>query len=338
MRKPDYTQILKVLQKKVPDRPTLFEFFMNGTIYEELGGSEAPVRKDAYDNSRKVMYAFKNGGYDYVTCGASAFRFPSGERVSKSSYSINDGHVITDWESYEKYEWLDPDSYEAEVLDAIAPDLPEGMKIISGGPGGVLENAISLVGYDNLCIMIYDEPDLAKKIFEDIGSRLVRYYEYVAAHESTCAIISNDDWGFKTQTMLSPAHMREYVFPWHKKIVEVGHKQNKPVILHSCGFHADIMEDIIEDMGFDAKHSYEDTIQTVEDAYEQYKGRIAILGGIDVDFIFTRTPAEVAERSRRMIERSEKIGGYALGTGNSVPEFVPKENYYAMIDVVRKTG
>jgi uroporphyrinogen decarboxylase len=32
-----------------------------------------------------------------------------------------------------------------------------------------------------------------------------------------------------------------------------------------------------------------------------------------------------------MLERTAGRGGYALGTGNSVPDYVPDENYLAMI-------
>jgi uroporphyrinogen decarboxylase len=32
-----------------------------------------------------------------------------------------------------------------------------------------------------------------------------------------------------------------------------------------------------------------------------------------------------------MLERTRGKGGYALGTGNSVPSYVPLANYYAMI-------
>ena len=73
----------------------------------------------------------------------------------------------------------------------------------------------------------------------------------------------------------------------------------------------------------------------VEEAYEQYHDRIAILGGIDVDFVCRSTPEEVYARSRAMLERSASRGGYALGTGNSVPEYIPYENFIAMIDCVR---
>lgn len=33
MRQPDFDQLLKVLARDVPDRPTLFEFFLNGPLY-----------------------------------------------------------------------------------------------------------------------------------------------------------------------------------------------------------------------------------------------------------------------------------------------------------------
>jgi uroporphyrinogen decarboxylase len=297
-------------------------------------GKDAPKRDDGFDHERKRIYAFKNAGYDYATIPVNAFGFPGKVKTHQSTYSLNDGVAICDWKSYEEYKWLNPKDFDCTALDKVTPDLPEGMKLIIHGPGGTLENAISLCGYDNLCIMIYEEPDLAKQIFDDIGSRLLTYYESGIGHESVGALISNDDWGFKTQTMLSPADMRKYVFPWHKKIVAAAHKYNKKAVLHSCGQHSEIMDDVINDMKFDGKHSFEDVIQPIEEAYEQYKGRIALLGGIDLHFICTSTPKEIIKRSLDMLERAEKDGCFALGTGNSVPEYVPPEKYLAMVSAV----
>ena len=82
--------------------------------------------------------------------------------------------------------------------------------------------------------------------------------------------------------------MRRFVFPWAKRIVEAMHAGGRPVSLHSCGYMADVFEDIIVDMGFDGKHSYEDTILPVEDSYIRWGGRIAIMGGIDMDFFMPR--------------------------------------------------
>lgn len=77
----------------------------------------------------------------------------------------------------------------------------------------IARSECSLVRYDSLCYMIYEDPDLVQCIFDAVGSRLVCYYEICVAYDTVGALISNDDWGFKTQAMLLPKHMPRYVFP-----------------------------------------------------------------------------------------------------------------------------
>jgi len=101
--------------------------------------------------------------------------------------------------------------------------------------------------------------------------------------------------------------------------------------LHSCGNVNEVMDDIIDDIGFCGKHSYEDNIEPVEDVYERLHNRLAIMGGIDIDFICRSTPEAVYTRSLAMLERASTRGGYALGSGNSIPYYIPDENYFAMI-------
>jgi uroporphyrinogen decarboxylase len=330
---PDFDNLLRVLDRKIPKKPTLFEFFLNEDLYTRLGGPR-PEGGSSIEWLRWTLRAFAKAGYDYVTAHGSSFGFPAGPARNESSRSLNEGAVITDRASFEAYAWQNPDDCDCSVLDLIRPDLPNGMKVIAHGPGGVLENTISLVGFDTFCYMLMDDPALAGEIVDAVGSRLLRYYEICAAFDSVGACISNDDWGFKSQPMLSPTQLREFIFPWHKRIVAAIHAEGKPAILHSCGNAESIMDDIIDDMKFDGKHSCEDSIQPVEEAYEQYHARVAILGGIDVDFVCRHEPQELYERSRKMLTRSHDRGSYALGTGNSVPCYVPQESYLAMINAV----
>jgi uroporphyrinogen decarboxylase len=335
MREPCFDNLLKVLRREKPSRPTLFEFFLNIPLYEHLLGFELEKESAILSDAKNAILAYHTAGYDYTMIFGSEFSFPAGEVTAKRSHSLNDGAVIENWESFRGYDWPDPESFDYTRLKTCEPDLPEGMKVIVCGPGGVLENAIRLVGYENLCFMLADDVDLVEAIFTEVGRRLLRYYELCAPYDSVGAIMSNDDWGFNTQTMISPADLRKYVFPWHKKIVEVAHQYGKPAMLHSCGQLEEVMEDIIEDMKYDGKHSYEDKIEPVEDAYERWGGRIAILGGIDLDFICRETPKVVRKRAIAMLERTKGRGGYALGTGNSVPDYVPWENYFAMLSAVK---
>ena len=328
-REPNFDNILKIFRREAPDRPTLFEFFLNTPLYEKLAGEPTPVEKHSLDHHNFLIKAFAKAGYDYATTHASAFRFPVEDKHIKHTASLNDGITINDRDSFGKLKWLEPEDFDDRALRDVT--LPGNMKLMVAGPGGVLENVIALVGYDNLCIMIYEDPQLVHDIFEEVGTRLVKYYESFINYDTVGILMSNDDWGFKTQTMLSPEHMREYVFPWHKQIVKVAHKAGKPAVLHSCGYFEEIIDDVINDLKYDGKHSFEDTILPVENAYKKWGDKIAIMGGIDLHFVVTSTPDEIKKRCKSMLNLAGK--GFALGTGNSVPEYVPDENYFAMTSV-----
>jgi uroporphyrinogen decarboxylase len=336
MRKPNFNNLLKVLQCEEPNRPTLFEFFLNKPLYEKLAGFVVEHGSNGMFDNKLRIAAYANAGYDYTTVMGSTFSFSTNEIQQKQTRSLNQGAPIFDRESFNSYLWAEPENYDYSSLDKSREYLPDGMKLIVWGPGGVLENVISLVGYDRLCYILVDDESLTHDIFDAVGSRLLKYYEICSKYDTVGALISNDDWGFKTQTMLSPADMRKYVFPWHKRIVETIHNEGKPAILHSCGNLDKVMDDIINNIGYEGKHSYEDNILPVEDAYERWHGEIAILGGIDLDFICRSSPEQIKERCKKMIKRTKGKGGYALGTGNSVPEYVPVENYMAMISVVHE--
>ena len=330
-RKPDIENLYKVLRREEPPRPTLFELFMNRPLYERLAGRKLPETEvPPLENLKLVIDAYAAAGFDYATTHASDFCFESKRYKEKDTISLNEGFVIGDEASFEAYKWPDPEQFDFSRLEKIRPFLPDGMKLMVMGPGGVLENVITLVGYDNLCLMLYDNPALAAAVFDKVGEGLLKYYETTLEFDTVGLLMSNDDWGFKTQTFISPADMEKYVFPWHKKYVDLAHSRGTPAILHSCGYFNDVMDAVI-DMGFDGKHSYEDIILPVEEAYEKWHSRIAILGGIDVNFIIQRSEEEIAARCRAMLKSSEGRGGYALGTGNSVPEYIPQDHFIALL-------
>lgn len=333
-RKPDFDQMLKVLRGEAPDRPVLFELFHNPPLYMRITDtSPADWENVAEAAARLRARAYRMAGYDYATVHASSMRFPTAERehAGGASYSANEGVMVTDWASFEKYPWPEPEDFPCTPVVEAEKEFEGNMKGIVMGPGGVLENVILLAGFDNLCIMLALEPDLAAALFDAVGSRLLRYYQRALEFDCIGAVISNDDWGFKTQTMLSTDQMRQYVIPWHRKIAQTAHDAGRPAILHSCGNLREVMNDVIDSIGYDAKHSFEDTFLPIEEAYETYGDRIALLGGIDVDYVIRSSPEDVYNRSKKMLERSAERGGYALGTGNSVPEYVPQEQFFALL-------
>ena len=331
----DFSQLEMVLNKEKPDRPVLFEYFMNAGLISAINSISFADITDPLEQIKSIISFFYRCGYDYATIPGRYFSplsFSYQPQLKKETISQNIGAGIIDWKSFEKYSWPDPQEGNYELLSHAGRELIDGMKFVIPGPGGLLENVTDLMGFENLCYLVFENEELVKSVFDETGIRLLQYYETCSSIPSVGALIVNDDWGFKTQTILSPEMLRQFVFPWHKKIVEAIHKNGKYAILHSCGNIFDVMDDIISDMKYDAKHSFEDTILPVEEAYPLWHEKIAILGGIDVDFLARETPGKIGERCRRMIDVTGNKS-YALGSGNSIPSYVPAENYLAMIRV-----
>lgn len=329
-RLPDFKQLVKVLNREKPDRPTLFELFVCDELIEYVTGMSLKGA-DKFTKDLANIKTYEKLGYDYGLIMPTEFQFQTGVKEVKSSYSLNDGAVITDRESFDCYQWPSASDHDYRHIDRLAGETPAGMGLLVWSSDGPLESVIRLTGYENLCFMLYDDERLVSDIFEQVGSRIYEDYKRSLERKQTAGIVVGDDWGFNTQTLLPVEVYRKYLFPWHKKIVQLAHESGRMAILHSCGKYDSVIEDVINDIGYDARHSYEDNITPVEEAYEQLHSRIAVLGGIDVNFLATKDRKEIVSRAKAMLERTSERGGYALGSGNSIPDYVPVENYMAMI-------
>jgi uroporphyrinogen decarboxylase len=331
---PDIELLYKVLRREKTERPVLFEFIVNLETCREASGRNKQPQPGTVEYYRMIIEAFRNLGYDAApvyTFQSGLFSFPKGDQDSLASRSQNQGALITDRASFDNYPWPDAESGNYEIYKQLSGYLPDGMKLLGFSNGGILENATDIVGFETLCMIYLLDPELTGEIFKNIGERLLKFYTIVSSIDSVGACVVNDDWGFKTQTMFPPEMMEAYVFPFTRKIVEVIHANGKPAILHSCGNVKDIMDVIIDDLKVDGKHSFEDGIYPVEDAWDWWSDRIAIMGGIDMDFLARKNPEEIYLRSLRLLEKTSCKGGFALGSGNSIPDFIPRENYLAMI-------
>ena len=316
---PQFERLETVLRRKgEPDRVPFYELFADREVMEEILGKSIGDCRDTIEFYHRL-------GYDYVPV------WPHCDLTVGSLIDRSQGYPIKDWETFHSYEWPAADSVQFYEFEMIEPNLPNGMKII-GETGGILESLEALVGYEQLCYLLADQPELVEAILKHLEELYESMYVGMARREEVGAVVISDDLGFKTQTLLSPDMLRQYILPRHRKLAEIIHDAGKPCILHSCGQLSEIMEDVIEYVGVDAKHSYEDHIFPVDRAMELYGDRIAILGGFDVDKLSRGDETEIRSHTRFLIEHLSKRGGYALGSGNSIPGFIPIENYLTMLD------
>ena len=125
------------------------------------------------------------------------------------------------------------------------------------------------------------------------------------------------------------------ILPQYKKVVSLVHRAGKPFLLHSCGNIFEIMEPLISEVGIDAKHSNEDQIAPFPVWVEKYGSRIGNFGGIDTDAVCRLSEEEIREYVSDIFRRCRGHGGFAFGTGNSIPDYVPVDKYISMIQAAR---
>jgi len=189
-----------------------------------------------------------------------------------------------------------------------------------------------MMGTEGMAFALVDEPEVVRLVFEKLGRLIVASDRQLATMKGIGALRQGDDLGFKTGTFLSPTLMRELVFPIYTQMTKVAHDAGMPFVLHSCGQLADIYDDLIDNCHIDAKHSFEETIMPVEQFKQKYGKRVTPLGGLDVDMVCRGTPEQLRKYTREKIEKCFGDGYWALGTGNSLTDYMPIQNYRMVLE------
>jgi len=345
---PDYTRLLRAIRRQGdPNRVPFLELFADPEVIAAFV-DEPAIPSDTQKSDREALTKaldqkirfWHHLGYDAFWQGPM-FELPELLRLraedtallprDKRKWVDERAGTITDWADFERYPW--PRTADADLypLEYVARHLPEGMAIIAS-TGGVLEPVMWLMGYQTFALAIYDQPDLIQAMFDKIEEIYVPLARTLAQMDRVVALWMGDDMGFKTGTMVAPDHLQEFVFPVQKQIAQIAHEQGLPFLLHACGNLEAVMDDLIDDVGIDAKHSFEDVIEPVESFTARYADRIAVIGGVDVDLLGRGSEEQVRTRTRQVLEACAPSRAYVLGSGNSIANYIPLQNFLALVD------
>ncbi len=355
---PDFDRLVRVIKGEEKEGPVpIIELAVDFEVMQEVCDEHFEIPKsldflswDEEPSQEKVILGMKildlslkfaqTVGYDYVTAlplvplRLTPMRPEEDTAPLGTTRFWQDEHkgLITSWEEMESYPWpTSKDQISLVAFDYLASKLPKGMKIIAFIMG-IFEAIKWLMGFENFAIACIKEPNLVEELFERLTVVTEWAVDLSASHPAVGAIFYAEDMGFKTQTMISPELIRKWVIPRHQRIAQACHKHNKLFLFHSCGKVEPIIPDEIEKVGIDGWHSFQDGILPVEEAYRKYRDKVAILGGVDVDILARGTPEQVRKRTREILEVCGREGRYCLGSGNSVTNYVPLENYRAMLE------
>lgn len=339
-RYPDFSQFLKVLKRE--GKPTYLPFYehyaSSGFIaqHTETQFDKMSMSDTGYWNIYVDFWL--SLGFDCIPMEIPLNCSLSNVDTHGKSYSSEAYTIIKNRNDFENYPWPDiADPINFKHFETVAKLIPSNIKIVGGVACGPYEWVSAMLGVMGLSYAIVDDPELVKDMFCKIGLLIQSAIRQLASMDAIGALRQGDDLGFKTSTFFSPEQLHKYIFPIYKNMAEESHKQGKPFILHSCGNLQEVYDILIEYCKIDAKHSFEDMIMPVEQFKQKYGNKITPLGGLDVDVICRSNEKEIRHYTRNIIEKCFYDGYWALGTGNSLTDYMPIENYLLVIDGGTKT-
>ncbi|MCX6080758.1 MAG: hypothetical protein NTW32_14625 [Chloroflexi bacterium] len=339
---PDYRCMLDVVANRRPARLPIYEHIISPIVMEQILGTNFAQLDQGDESDLNQFFYHYCRFWPMMTYDTVSYEVCITDILPGHGAIMGGKGPIQNRADLERYPWDElQDRYWAHAepkFAALSRHLPAGMKALGGVGNGVLEISEDLVGFESLAYLMADDPETYAQLYVRIGDLMLGIWaEFLRRYADNFAICRfGDDLGFKTSTLISPKLIRQHIMPQYQRVIALIKAADKPFLWHSCGRIFPVMEDAIA-LGINAKHSNEDQIAPFDEWITRYGDRIGLLGGIDVDILCRKSPAEVAEdvfvKGRRFRAAAR---GYALGSGNSIPEYIPVNGYLAMIEGARR--
>lgn len=337
---PDIEGFIATLRRRPAPRIPVAELGVHPEIKAEFLGHPVVTLRDEVEFARLA-------GYDYVKV-QPAVDFDPGRANLGAGVSYNaDGSVFRKWASegtgvittmdeLERFRFPRPEEIDYSRAERVRGLTPDGMGVI-GQYGDIFTMTWEMMGFENFSIAVREHPDLVAALNRRVGDLVVGMFKAFASSDDVDVLWYSDDIAYTEGLMVSPAVLDLYFFPWLRTIGQLARASGKPLIYHSDGLLYRVM-DRIAACGVDALHPIEPKAMDIAEVKTRYGDRFCLIGGVDVDLLARGTPEEVRAAVHRNIEAAGTGGGYCVGSGNSIPEYVKLENYRAMLSAAFEAG
>jgi len=286
-------------------------------------------------------------GYDYVKLQPGADFNPGKIGIDQNLTFNEDGTLFRKWatensgvitsrEDLENYQFPSPQDFDYSRFERIRSVLPGRMGVI-GQYGDIFTMTWEMMGFESFSLALFENPELVTDLNESIGRLVMPMFEYFALSDAVDVLWYTDDIAFTEGLLVSPDTLRTYFFPWLRKIGDLARKSRKPLLYHTDGILWDVFDEII-DCGVDAIHPIEPKAMDIVDVKKRYGDKLCLLGNVDVDILARGTKEQIRSIVKENIEKVGYNGGYCVGSGNSIPEYVPYDNYLALLEASREFG
>lgn len=171
--------------------------------------------------------------------------------------------------------------------------------------------------------------DTTRRLFEAIPPNIKPTFTYVA-----------EDLGSQKNLMYSPSHIKEFLFPGMKRMIDLAHQAGAAVFHHDDGNITKILPDLV-DLGIDILNPIQwraDGMdrQGLKDAYGD---KLVFHGAVDNQHTLPfGSPAEVRDEVIENIQILGKGGGFILAPCHNIQPNTTLENILALYETGYESG
>lgn len=250
---------------------------------------------------------------------------------------MNSDGVFSETETVEEgeaYPWPELDAFDFSATLEVFRN--SGERYHFGGMWSPFYHLLGdMFGMENYFIKMYTHPEVVKAV----TSHVVDYYLagterfFKEAGEEVDGFFFGNDFGTQRDIMISLECFEEFVFPYFKKLTDLGHAYGKQVMLHSCGAIFKVIPRLIE-LGVDALHPLQAcAVNMNAENLLQFRGKLSFYGGIDTQHLLVHgSPEEI----KADVQRIHKLLGPNLIVSPShgaLLSNVPAVNVEAMSEI-----
>jgi len=238
------------------------------------------------------------------------------------------------------YSWPDPDWWDYASLGAQIRGW-ETYPVKGGGSEPFLTYKF-LRGQEQAFIDLIENPEIVHyclgRLFDLAYENTRRIFERIPGKVMLCYVA--EDLGGQTDLMFSVRHIREFLLPGMKRIIDLAHGAGAYVFHHDDGNCRRILPDLI-DAGIDLLNPIQWRCAGMERAElkRDFGGRIVFHGAVDNQ---QTLPFGTVEDVRREVLDNLRImgagGGYILAPCHNIQPLTPPENVMAMYETGYNEG
>lgn len=240
--------------------------------------SPPPILNDAITALDPVQYG------TYIDMWGVTNEFREGDPaptpiVTEENRVVKD---ITKWKDYIVFpdiSNLDWAPFEAEAAEI---DRNEFLVMAPTWPG-IFEFSHLMLGFEDSLIAFLEEPEAMYEMLSAYTDWKLKAAELLIDHLKPDVIHSHDDWGSKQAMFLSPNTWRQSIKPHFQRLYAYYKSRGVLVQHHSDSVNDAIVEDMVE-IGVDM---WQGCIpqNDIKGIIERTKGKLCILGGIDMQIV-----------------------------------------------------